>query len=96
MIDRTTFQRISKRIEGYEQDMIRLQFALTAIPALAPENGGDGEMEKALFLAGILRDMRFPSGGGMRRARRTGLRRSQTEPRLPGSRAGTRIERCGS
>ena len=60
MIDRTTFQRISKRIEGYEQDMIRLQFALTAIPALAPENGGDGEMEKALFLAVILRDIGFP------------------------------------
>jgi succinyl-diaminopimelate desuccinylase len=60
MIDSGSFQRVSKRIEGYEPDMIRLQFALTAIPALAPENGGDGEMEKAVFLAGILRDLGFP------------------------------------
>jgi succinyl-diaminopimelate desuccinylase len=60
MIDSGIFQRIAKRIEGYEQDMIRLQFALTAIPALAPENGGDGEMKKAVFLAGILSDMGFP------------------------------------
>ena len=60
MIDSGTFQRISKRIEGYEQEMIRLQFALTAIPALAPENGGDGEMEKTKFLAVILRDLGFP------------------------------------
>ena len=60
MIDSGIFQRIAKRIEGYEQDMIRLQFALTAIPALAPENGGDGEMEKAKFLVGFLRDLGFP------------------------------------
>ncbi len=60
MIDSGAFRRISKRIEGYEPDMIRLQFALTAIPALGPENGGDGEMEKAVFLAGILRDLGFP------------------------------------
>jgi len=50
MIDGRVFERIRKRIEGYEPDMIRLQAALTAIPALAPENGGDGEMKKAAFL----------------------------------------------
>lgn len=60
MIDSGIFQRIAKRIEGYEKDMIRLQLALTAIPALAPENGGDGEMEKAKFLVGCLRDLGFP------------------------------------
>lgn len=42
--------RIMKRIESYEGEMVRLQIELTAIPALAPENGGDGEYEKALFL----------------------------------------------
>ncbi len=60
MIESGIFQRIAKRIEGYEKDMIRLQIALTAIPALAPENGGDGEMEKAKFLVGCLRDLGFP------------------------------------
>lgn len=60
MIDGKNFQRILKRIEGYETDMIRLQLSLTAIPALAPENGGDGEMEKAKFLVKVLRDLRFP------------------------------------
>jgi len=60
MIDNRVFQRIAKRIEGYEPDMVQLQFSLTAIPALAPENGGDGEMEKAKFLVSCLRDYGFP------------------------------------
>ncbi len=61
MIDSGLFQRIVKRIEGYEQAMIRLQIGLTAIPALAPENGGDGEARKAEYLRGCLRDLGFPS-----------------------------------
>jgi len=60
MIDGKVYERIRKRIEGYEPDMIRLQAALTAIPALAPENGGDGEMKKAAFLIEALRVMGFP------------------------------------
>lgn len=44
------FERITKRIDSYRDEMIRLQVELTAIPALAPENGGDGEHEKASFL----------------------------------------------
>jgi succinyl-diaminopimelate desuccinylase len=60
MIDSGVFQRIAKRIEGYEREMIGLQFALTAIPALAPENGGDGESKKAEFLARWLREAGFP------------------------------------
>jgi succinyl-diaminopimelate desuccinylase len=60
MVDNEKFQRILKRIEGYEPDMVRMQIALTAIPALAPENGGDGEMEKAKFLTDSLRDLGFP------------------------------------
>jgi succinyl-diaminopimelate desuccinylase len=60
MIDSGIFRRIAKRIEGYEQEMIRLQLALTAIPALAPENGGDGESKKAEFLVRWLREMGFP------------------------------------
>ncbi|HPQ44844.1 MAG TPA: M20 family metallo-hydrolase [Syntrophales bacterium] len=50
MPDGDVFKKIAKRIDSYETDMIDLQIALTAIPALAPENGGNGEHEKALCL----------------------------------------------
>jgi succinyl-diaminopimelate desuccinylase len=60
MIDSVIFRRIAKRIEGYEQEMIRLQFALTAIPALAPENGGDGEARRVQYLLDFLREQGFP------------------------------------
>jgi succinyl-diaminopimelate desuccinylase len=60
MIDSGVFQRIVKRIEGYEREMIRLQIALTAIPALAPENGGDGEARKAEYLRSFLHSLGFP------------------------------------
>ncbi|MEI6315258.1 MAG: M20/M25/M40 family metallo-hydrolase, partial [Syntrophus sp. (in: bacteria)] len=50
MIDEKLFERITRRIEDYEKDMIELQIELTAIPAIAPESGGDGEMKKAIFL----------------------------------------------
>lgn len=43
-------ERIMARIDSYEEDMVRMQIELSAIPALAPENGGDGEYEKTLFL----------------------------------------------
>ncbi|MCU0555262.1 MAG: M20 family metallo-hydrolase, partial [Syntrophales bacterium] len=59
-MDSKAYERIRERIEGYEPDMIRLQAGLTAIPALAPENGGDGEMKKAAFLVEALREMGFP------------------------------------
>ncbi len=49
-MDTHTFERIKKRIDSYRDDMIRLQMELTAIPALAPENGGDGEDQKASHL----------------------------------------------
>jgi len=64
MIDDSVYERIRKRIERYEPDMIRLQAALTAIPALAPENGGDGEMKKAAFLIEALKEMGFPPSEG--------------------------------
>ncbi len=47
MIDENTFEKISRRIDTYRDDMIELQKALTAVPAVGPVNGGDGEMLKA-------------------------------------------------
>lgn len=50
MPDGDVFKKITKRIDSYESDMIALQIALTAIPALSPENGGNGEYKKARYL----------------------------------------------
>ena len=59
MTDRDILKKIEKRIDSYENDMIALQIALTAIPALAPESGGDGEYEKARYLMEYLNSMKF-------------------------------------
>ncbi len=59
MIDPEKFQRISKRIDSYRNQMIELQTALTAIPAVGPENGGDGELLKAKFLKQHLMKLGF-------------------------------------
>ena len=48
-----------RRIDTYLEDMIDLQLRLTAIPALAPENQGDGEAEKAAFLRAFLEESGF-------------------------------------
>lgn len=45
---------VFKRIEGYREEIIDLQQALTSKVALGPENGGNGEHEKAKYLKGIL------------------------------------------
>lgn len=53
------FEAVSKRIDGYRKEAIELQTKLTAIPALSPENGGDGEIGKARFLMEYLGRMGF-------------------------------------
>ncbi len=52
-------EKILKRIDGYQEDMIKLQTEITAIPALSPENGGDGEHDKAEYLKKVLADFGF-------------------------------------
>ena len=59
MVDTGIFDRITKRIDSYKNDMIELQINLTAIPALSPDNGGDGEQRKAQFLTTVLREFGF-------------------------------------
>ena len=43
-------EKIFSFIENSVEDMIGLETLLTSIPALAPESGGDGELEKAIAL----------------------------------------------
>jgi len=50
---------LKKKIEGFRDAMIKLQTDITAIPALSPENGGDGEYQKAEFLKKVLKDFGF-------------------------------------
>ena len=59
MIDQSLFEKLCERIDRFRDDMVRLQISLSAIPAMAPESGGDGEYEKALFLKGILNEYGF-------------------------------------
>ena len=59
MLDTDIFNRISRRIDSYRSEMIALQIALSAIPAVGPENDGDGELLKAVFLKKRLKEMGF-------------------------------------
>lgn len=46
---------VLQRIESYREEMIDFQRDLTAVPALGPDNGGQGEQARALFLEERLR-----------------------------------------
>jgi succinyl-diaminopimelate desuccinylase len=60
MIDPSVFEKIKESIERRRDDMITMQIELTAIPALAPDSGGQGEYEKARYLKQKLAAMGFP------------------------------------
>jgi succinyl-diaminopimelate desuccinylase len=45
-----TLANILAKIESYRQDVIDFETELTKIPALGPENGGDGERDKAEYV----------------------------------------------
>ena len=59
MIDKHLFKRITDRIDSYRDAMIELQIGLTAISAVGPENGGDGELLKANYLKKRLIELGF-------------------------------------
>ncbi len=59
MIDADIFKRIVQRIDSYREAMIELQIALSATPAVGPENGGDGELLKANLLKDRLIQLGF-------------------------------------
>lgn len=55
------FEKIFQLIDGYGEEVINLQRALTSRVALGPENGGSGEHEKTAFIRGLLESI-HPSG----------------------------------
>jgi succinyl-diaminopimelate desuccinylase len=59
MIDSDIYKRVARRIDSYRAKMVQLQIDLSAISAVGPENGGDGELLKANFLKKRLQEMGF-------------------------------------
>ena len=53
--------QILKKIGSYENYAVEMQRGLTAIPALAPSSGGNGEYDKAKWLEGELKKLKFDS-----------------------------------
>ncbi len=80
-------QALRTRMKEKRAQMIELQKELTAVPALAPQNGGTGEWEKAAVLeqwldASGTGTLRVPSGAGS-----TGPTGQQAEPHRHPARA---------
>jgi succinyl-diaminopimelate desuccinylase len=57
----SNFLHLSQQILKYHNDVIRIQTELTAIPALGPENGGQGEWEKACYIKNLLEQLNCDS-----------------------------------
>jgi len=53
--------KILEKINGYSEYAIELQRGLVAIPALCPSNGGEGELDKTVWLESELRKLPFDS-----------------------------------
>ena len=54
-----SFEKLTRRIEQFRDDMVDLQIRLCAIPAIAPGSGGEGEAKKAEFLESYLKQSGF-------------------------------------
>ncbi len=59
MIDEQAFQQVAQKLEALTDEMIAFQKSITAIPALAPENGGEGEWDRAMFIKTFLEKRGF-------------------------------------
>ncbi len=56
MVDKAIFEKISKKIDSYRQAMVDFQKTITAIPALDPSSGGEGEWDKAMVIKQFLEE----------------------------------------
>lgn len=56
-MDKKTFGAVAAKIDGYRDEVIRLQTELCKRQALDPTSGGDGEEKKAAFLQAYLEKM---------------------------------------
>jgi len=58
-MDRSVMTQLTKTIDGYADEVVKLQTELCKLPALGPESDGEGEIKKAEFLEGYLRSIGF-------------------------------------
>jgi len=49
------FEKVSKKIESYENEMVDCACKLVAMPAITPHEGGEGEAKKAAYVEGMLK-----------------------------------------
>lgn len=54
-MNKQLLEKVLKKIEGYRDEMVEMMKMLIAIPAISPESGGDGEMEKAKAIEPFLK-----------------------------------------
>lgn len=54
-----SFDAVKKRIASSKAEIVELETLLTSHPALAPESGGDGELEKVIALEAWLKSQGF-------------------------------------
>jgi succinyl-diaminopimelate desuccinylase len=59
MFNEQNFKKVALRINSYKKAMIDMQIALTATKAVGPDNGGEGEFEKAKVLKKRLIELGF-------------------------------------
>jgi len=55
-----SIQKVLDTIYNSTEEMLKLQHLLTAVPAISPESGGEGELKKAEVLANWLTEHSFP------------------------------------
>jgi succinyl-diaminopimelate desuccinylase len=58
-MDKKVLAQLTKKIDGYADEVVRLQTVLCKLPALGPESDGEGELKKAEFLEGYLKSIGF-------------------------------------
>ena len=53
------FKKLSTKIDSYKEEAVKMQEELTSRKAIAPESGGEGEYEKAMWIEAELKKMGF-------------------------------------
>ena len=59
----TILDNLFSKIDTYKKYIIQTQKELTAIPALGPENKGDGEKNKSDYIKHIINNLKLMSHG---------------------------------
>jgi succinyl-diaminopimelate desuccinylase len=59
MVNNEVYEKLSARIDGMRDEMVKTLSDLVKIPALGPKNQGDGELDKAEYLENLIGDFGF-------------------------------------